>query len=210
MTETTSVSTEENTSAQDRMSAENRRNDIIDITLGLLREGGHDQVSIGSVAQRAGVTRTLIYKHFANRQDLINATFNRESTILHETIRDAIVEAKGFEERIRAFTNAVLGAIDSHGWMFGPQELHTYDEGFKTEQSQRDTRAVRSFAQLASEEFDLSLRDTTSAMAILLSGVHSLRIQAQILTTDSERHYLTELYVDLVVGAMSGLQKRRK
>nr|WP_233709994.1 TetR/AcrR family transcriptional regulator [Aestuariicella albida] len=191
------------------MTADERRNDLIDLALDILREEGAEKISIGTIALRAGVTRTLVYKHFANREDLINATYSREAFKLHDAISQEVNKATGFEGRLRAFVSAVLGAVDTHGWMFGPQEVHTQEVGFKAEQSQRDRRSVRAFAQLAIDEFGLSRREASSAMGILLSGITSLRIQAHVLTTQEDRQFLADLYVDLVLGALSHLKDRR-
>ncbi|WP_439134418.1 TetR/AcrR family transcriptional regulator [Pseudomaricurvus sp.] len=194
---------------QDRMSADERRNDLIDLALEILREEGAEKVSIGTIASRAGVTRTLVYKHFTNREDLVNATYSREADKLHNTISLQVNQATGFEDRLRAFVGAVIGAVDTHGWMFGPQEVHTQEEGFKVEQSRRDRRTVKAFAELASDEFGLSRREATSAMGILLSGITSLRIQAHVLNTHSDRQFLADLYMDLTLSALSGLKQRR-
>ncbi|GAB3285642.1 TetR/AcrR family transcriptional regulator [Parahaliea aestuarii] len=189
----------------DRMSAEERRDDLINIALDLLRESGMEAITIGAVAELAGVTRTLVYKHFANRQDVINAVYQREAAKLHVTIRDRVVEATGFEGRLRAFVDAIIGAVDTHGWLFSPAESQTHEAGFRTEQAGRDRRTVREFAKLAGAEFGLSLREATSAMGILLSGLTSLRLQAHVLTSEADRAALAALYVDLVMAALKGL-----
>ena len=195
--------------SQERMPTEQRREFIIDIALEILREEGAGNVNIGEVAQRAQVTRTLVYKHFANRNDLIKETYRREAAKLHETFRTRIDSAVGFESRIRAFVFAILEAVDSHGWMFSPMEPQTHEQAFLSDQGQRDRRAVRYFSQLASEEFGLSLKEATSAMGILLSGIASFRIQALVLKTQQEREFLADLYLDIVMAALVGLTDRQ-
>jgi AcrR family transcriptional regulator len=37
----------------------------------LLREGGYDHVTINRLAKRSGLSRVTLYKHFANRQDIV-------------------------------------------------------------------------------------------------------------------------------------------
>lgn len=189
----------------DRMSAEARRDDLMNIALDMLRETGMEAVTIGSVAELAGVTRTLVYKHFTNRQDLIKAVYQREAAKLHDAIEHKVIVAEGFEARLRAFVDAVLGAVDTHGWLFSPAEPQTHEAGFRAEQAGRDRRTVRAFARLACAEFGLSLREATSAMGILLSGLTSLRLQAHVLPSESDRQALGALYIDLVLAALQGL-----
>ncbi len=203
------ISNLESVTSQDRMTADERRHDLMDLALEILREEGSERLTIGVIAARAGVTRTLVYKHFANREDLINATYSREAAKLHETISAHVKQAVGFEERLRAFVDAVMGAVDSHGWIFGPQVAEIQEAGFKSEQAERDRRSVRAFAQLASEEFGLSRRQATSAIGILLSGIHSLRLQAHVMTSPQDRQFLADLYVDVVLGALKSLGQAR-
>ncbi len=192
-------------SGGDRMSAEQRRDSLVDIALDLLRDSGAESVTIGSVAEIAGVTRTLVYKHFENRQDLIQGVYRREAAKLHVLIRDRVVAEQGFEAKLRAFVAAVLSAIDTHGWLFSPAEPQTQEAGFRDAQAQRDRRTVGDFAKMASNEFGLSLREATSALGILLSGMASLRLQARVLTSEADREALGGLYVDLVLAALKGL-----
>lgn len=191
------------------MSSEKRRDELIDIALEILRQGGVDQVRIGVVAEHANVTRALVYKHFSSATDLVDAAYSREAAKLHEIIRSKVNRARGLEERIRAFVEAALAAVDTHGWIFGSARQREFATNFQVSQNQRDMEAVRFFSQLASDEFGLSLRDTMSAMAILLTGVRSLRDQARILTTTKDRQFLADLYVDLVMGALAGLADQR-
>ena len=61
-----------------RMSARERREALLDATLEVLAERGFAAVTLELVTRRAGVTRTLVYKHFANLSDLLDATTERE------------------------------------------------------------------------------------------------------------------------------------
>jgi AcrR family transcriptional regulator len=44
---------------------------IIDATIGLLLEGGIDDLSVDAIAERAGVSKATIYRHWETRQHLI-------------------------------------------------------------------------------------------------------------------------------------------
>ena len=190
----------------DRLSSEERRDALIDIAFALLKEGGPDRVSMGTVAERAEVTRTLVYKHFANRDDLLAAVFRREAARLDAQMAAEVLAAEGFEARLRTFVRVVLRAVDTHGWIFVPLQAQSHERGFRSEQRSRDRRTVRAFAELASAEFDLPVRDAIAALSVLLSGIASLRTQAR--KAPGDRKFLEDLYVDLVVGALNGLRAR--
>jgi AcrR family transcriptional regulator len=60
------------------MSAEDRREQILDVTLRAIRERGMHGVSIESVARDAGVTRPLVYTLFSDLEGLLDALTDRE------------------------------------------------------------------------------------------------------------------------------------
>ena len=49
-----------------RMSAEARREQLLDVTTDIASEHGFTAVSIESVARGAGITRPIIYQHFGD------------------------------------------------------------------------------------------------------------------------------------------------
>lgn len=62
-----------------RLPAGERRTQLIDTALTLIVQHGFQAVSVESVAQSAGVTRAVIYRHFRDLQDLLEAVVKRES-----------------------------------------------------------------------------------------------------------------------------------
>ena len=65
-----------------RLSAAERREQIMDAATAAILDGGVAQCTLDAVAARAGVSKALIYKHFANREDLLAAILAREYEIL--------------------------------------------------------------------------------------------------------------------------------
>ncbi len=61
-----------------RMTASERREQLLDVTAELVTEDGFQKLSIEAVAQRAGVARSLLYKHFADSSELLEAVIERE------------------------------------------------------------------------------------------------------------------------------------
>lgn len=192
-----------------RMPAVERRSELLDAGLEILREGGTEDLTIGLIAERCKVTRALVYKHFANSQDLIDSVFSREAAKLHSLISAKVNNAEGFESRVRAFAEAVLSAVDTHGWIFGVNHPVHVKTTLQATQRNRDQQVVRFFAQLVVEEFGIPLRTASSAMAILLSGVRSLRDQARLLTSEKDQQFLADIYVDLVIGGLSRIANKR-
>ncbi len=96
------------------MTAAARREQLLDVTAELGLERGFHNVSIESVAQRAGVTRALIYQHFGELRVLLESVIEREmsrarSQVSETALRD-LSEGDPLElmlESLRAFLYAV-------------------------------------------------------------------------------------------------------
>ena len=61
-----------------RMTASERREQILDVTKELVDEKGFHAVSIEAVARRAGITRPVVYTHFNDLAGLLEALVARE------------------------------------------------------------------------------------------------------------------------------------
>jgi AcrR family transcriptional regulator len=61
-----------------RVSADQRRTQLLDVALRLVVTGGHGAVTMEAVAEHAGVTKPVVYGLYANRADLLGALLRRE------------------------------------------------------------------------------------------------------------------------------------
>jgi AcrR family transcriptional regulator len=61
-----------------RMTAPARREHLLDVTTEIVVEQGFRGVSIEAVAQRAGITRAVVYRHFNDLPALLEAVVTRE------------------------------------------------------------------------------------------------------------------------------------
>lgn len=87
---------------------------ILDAALVEFDRHGFRKVALDDVARRAGVSRTTIYRRFANRDELVSAVMDRENARL---FADIAVELKTAELKnarpqsdyyVEAFTSAIL------------------------------------------------------------------------------------------------------
>jgi AcrR family transcriptional regulator len=62
-----------------RLSAAERRQQLLDVTKELVGEQGFHDVSIEAIARRAGITRPVIYAHFGDLDSLLEAMLEREA-----------------------------------------------------------------------------------------------------------------------------------
>src|SRR4051812_41318696 len=61
-----------------RMPPEERREQLLDATLGLIADQGYEAVSMEGIARKAGVTKPVVYDLFGSLADLLEALLERE------------------------------------------------------------------------------------------------------------------------------------
>jgi AcrR family transcriptional regulator len=75
--------------ANPRMTAEARRTHLLDAAKALVADHGFHAVSIEAVARAAGITRPIVYRHFSDLAELLEALVDRETT-------RALAQLRGF------------------------------------------------------------------------------------------------------------------
>ncbi|MGK2867190.1 MAG: TetR/AcrR family transcriptional regulator [Mycobacterium sp.] len=85
---------------------------ILDAALVELERHGFRKVALDDVARRAGVSRTTIYRRFANRDELVGAVIERENVALFADIAKELNENKDAKPQanyyVEAFTLSIM------------------------------------------------------------------------------------------------------
>jgi len=194
-----------------RLARADRRGALLDAAAELVAVGEVEAVSVEAVAERAGVSRPLVYKHFANRNDLLDAVYQRESALLHAELTDDVSAAETLEETFRALIHGALRAQASRGATFAALRM----AGLRTrerreEQRQRDRTTLRYFAGQAMREFDLDRTQAKAAVAILLGAVDAALAQWRARPTREHAVLLEDTYVSLAMGGLEHISRNRE
>lgn len=120
-----------------RMTAEGRREQILDITHAIADAEGFHAATPNRIAQAAGINRSLIYQQFGDPAGLFVALIDREAARAGQQFFGAISELGEPSERNQTLVRAldgVLAAVDANPatwrlFLFPPQgappQLHT-------------------------------------------------------------------------------------
>jgi AcrR family transcriptional regulator len=73
-----------------RMTGRERREQLLDIGRSIFAEKGYEAVSVEEIAQRAGVTKPIVYEHFGGKEGLYAVVVDREMRTLLERISEAL------------------------------------------------------------------------------------------------------------------------
>ena len=100
------------------MTAENRRTAILDAAREAFAESGFHETSLDAVAERAAISKALIYEHFASKRELHTALLERYVQEMLARVVAAIKAAPVGAERLRAGADAFFGFVEENrgGW----------------------------------------------------------------------------------------------
>jgi AcrR family transcriptional regulator len=100
------------------MTASDRRAAILDAARLAFAEGSYHEVSLDSVADRAGVSKALLYEHFSSKRELYQAMLEMHTADLVGRIGAAVGQAEPGEPRLLAGLNAFLDFVQDRrgGW----------------------------------------------------------------------------------------------
>ncbi|HEX3794277.1 MAG TPA: helix-turn-helix domain-containing protein [Acidimicrobiales bacterium] len=181
-----------------------RRDALLDAAVALVSAKGLHVVSMEAVAEHAGVSRPLVYKHFANRNELLAAAYRREAAKLHQDLSSEVASADRIEEMYRALVQGSMRASAERGQILAALRAEGgWNRDIRQEQRSRDRETVRAFAAVAARQFGLDRRRSTTVTAVLLGALDAVLTQWRMHPTEENRGILEETYLAMVVGAYS-------
>ena len=96
-------------SALRRLPKAERRRQLLDTALAIVREEGADRLTLGHLAARAGVSKPVAYDHFGTRSGLLIELYRWIDTERVEAFRKAMTAGeRSFEETVEALATAYI------------------------------------------------------------------------------------------------------
>jgi AcrR family transcriptional regulator len=186
-----------------RLNGTERRESLLDTAAKIAVDRGVEAVTMESVSDEAGVSRALVYKHFANRSELLTAVYRREAALLHEEMASEVRSATSLEGMFRALVRASFRVSAERGALFAAlRSAGAWNRDLRAEQRARDRSTVRAFANQAAREYSLSTREAQRTIAMLLASIDSLLLQWRTRRTAENAAALEETYLNLVKGGL--------
>lgn len=104
------------TPARTRMSRESRLAQLMTTAWAIVRNEGSDALTLGHLAERAGVTKPVVYDHFGTRAGLLAALF-RDFDARQDALMDAALNASPvtLEDRAQAMATAYVDCVLAQG-----------------------------------------------------------------------------------------------
>jgi AcrR family transcriptional regulator len=95
-----------------------RRAQVLEAAQEVFVECGYHAAAMDDIAERAGVSKPVLYQHFPGKLDLYLALFDQHSGELLELIRAAMASTTDNKERVEATMSAYFEFVDRPGAPF--------------------------------------------------------------------------------------------
>jgi AcrR family transcriptional regulator len=103
------------TTPRKRLTGEERRVAILDAALAVFAQRGYHGSSIDDIAREGGVSKALIYEHFASKADLYAELLEEQAGQLFSALAEAISEAgRSASARLAVGFDAFYGFVEEH------------------------------------------------------------------------------------------------
>ncbi|MFC7775919.1 MULTISPECIES: TetR/AcrR family transcriptional regulator [unclassified Pantoea] len=105
-----------NQPTRQRMSHQARRQQLIGVAWNLVREQGSDALTLGRVAEEAGVSKPVVYDHFGTRHGLLAALYE-DFDLRQNAIIEAAMHAAGasLAERANVVASSYVDCVLTQG-----------------------------------------------------------------------------------------------
>ena len=97
-----------------RMTGPERREQLLGVARELFAEKGYEATSIEEIAERAGVSKPVVYEHFGEKEKIYTIIADREVRALVDRIKDALTPGHPRRTIMRA-VDTFLGYIEEEG-----------------------------------------------------------------------------------------------
>jgi AcrR family transcriptional regulator len=97
-----------------RLSAESRRRQIVEIASGLFSQKGFRGTTTKEIAENAGVSEAIIFRHFPTKRALYSAIIDHKTQQSSEQIRTHLAEAEARKDDIAFFGSLACDLLEVH------------------------------------------------------------------------------------------------
>lgn len=161
-----------------RLSADARREQILDVAIDVFGRSGYFGSSMNDIAEAAGVTKPVLYQHFDSKSDLYSALLDEVGARMLDAIAKATADATDgkqlTEQGFRAYFRWVAQRHDEFMLLFGGSARH--DAAFSAQIRRITDDAADAIAPLISVDIAPAHRATLAHALVGLAEGASRRL----------------------------------
>ena len=186
------------------MPAAERRQQLLDIALGIFAHNGYHETSMNALATKAGVTKPVLYQHFASKHELFAQLLSRTGDRLHAAIAERSAGVDTPRQRVEAGFVAFFHFFDEHPDAFSV--LYGSSLGSVPEFKREARRVQDTFIAMVARLINGVDDDAALVMAAGISGISEGMVRYWM--HEGRRHSADEmatLTTRLAWGGLEGL-----
>lgn len=195
-----------------RLNAEARRAQLLNVAREVFAEDGYHGAAMEKIAQRAGVTKPVLYQHFEGKKELYLALLDADMTKLLTQVSRAIDGASSNHQRIArglsAYFDYIERSVDSFRLLF--RETMGADPEFREAIDRFHDAAAERVGTIIAEEAGLPV-DESELLARGLMGMAEAAATWWIdRKQDISKEPLVKDLTDLAWRGLAGLPRRKE
>jgi AcrR family transcriptional regulator len=168
-----------------RMPKEDRRKQLLDTALLVIREQGIEALTLASLAERAGVTKPITYEHFGTRAGLLIALFRDFDDQITLNVNDALAAGGKTLEDVGSIlsTTYIDGCLSMgpeisavYNALSASQETAAFKQTWRGFLVDEFHNALAAFVKLPSKKFKTVLLGVVGAAEILAEAASAGRM----------------------------------
>jgi AcrR family transcriptional regulator len=152
-----------------------RRNQLLGAAQEVFVAQGYHAAAMDDIAERAGVSKPVLYQHFPGKLDLYLALLDQHCEALLEAVRGALASTTDNKQRVTATMDAYFAYVENEGGAFRLVfESDLTNEPAVSERVERVTlQCAEAISEVIAEDTDLS-REESMLLAVGLGGVSQI------------------------------------
>lgn len=192
-----------------RLGRAERRDALLDVAATLAAGGSPEAITMDAVAERAGVSRPLVYRHFPNREELIAAVYRRETAHLHDRLTAEVAAAGSVVGMFRALVHGALAAAAERGHLFATlRSAGAWSPEVSRDQRARDATTARAFTERAVRELGVGEAAARTTTGLLLALVDPVLTRWRHDPTPEHAAVLEDSYMSIVTASLAAMADR--
>lgn len=192
------------------MARSDRRDQLLDLAEQVFLEKGFPGASMDDVAERAGVTKPVLYDHFGSKDGLLAGVVERLGHLLLESTAAAVAPATSPEDALRRGLTAYFRFVDAHSgaWTLLLQQVPPGSLAAAAAGQVRTTQ-VASTADLVNQNLPASDRQRALTYAHVISGAAERLAELRVSGRRMSAERATEQLMDVLWTGLAQLSGTR-
>ncbi|UWR39501.1 TetR/AcrR family transcriptional regulator [Sulfitobacter sp. W074] len=182
---------------------------IIEAAAQLFAERGYDGTSMRDIALAAGISKSLLYHHFADKYEIFSKASASDGAGLNEQVREALVDATCARDKLQIFMTITARYFEENrmSWMASSQEFWSAGENHVSLKMRvrRDSfeKMLRSILDEGVSSGEFRIQDTRMAGRLILSSLNWMQRWYKPGGTKTAE-MIAEEYFSLIVNGIGG------